>query len=563
MSMNKFILFYHKIDSSFSFTLKRVKTCEDQRNKENQAQLMNSSENESLNQQDLSDENKQVMLVNDIMEKKVGFGWFQKRSLLILSCIDLNDGCEYIIISIVLPLIREEWNNKSLEQNPHQHSDVINQNTFKWLTTIVFIGMFAGSIFTGYFSDRYGRKKVIMVCSLLYSIACFYSLLITEIYEIFIQRFLQGLIFSVTIPLSTTMFTEISPVKYRGMGVMFINFGITVGLLFGILLSWIILEDINHGKWRLLTAAQFIQGLVVFVGTYLYLLESPRYLMLSNQVQEGVNVLNQMICINKQIVQGDRASQQDNKNLSQALVIQNENLITDQQQIQLINLAKNINHDAGENLNMFAFLKKIESLFNEKNKRLSIFLSLQYLFTGFIAFGQIITIPIIFQEQSKKSFLSLFVSFLGEIPSYLIFYFIFNREGATRKKSMIISWFVSATFNILFYLRIYMSFSLFIVRMSQRCCYILQYLYCNEAYSTHLRTTGLGLMNMTARIGLIIMPFIVLEIVAYSPISSFLLFGLLCYLISFFCYMLPFDTAKMRLDEQSLLVQQDKNENKI
>ncbi|KAL4442344.1 hypothetical protein ABPG74_005685 [Tetrahymena malaccensis] len=524
---------------------------------------MNNSQNQSLDQHDLSDENKQVMIVNDIMEKKVGFGWFQKRSLLILSCIDLNDGCEYIIISLVLPLIREEWNNKSLEQNPNQHSDSISQSTFKWLTTIVFIGMFAGSILTGYFSDRYGRKKVIMVCSLLYSITCFYSLLITEIYEIFIQRFLQGLIFSVTIPLSTTMFTEISPVKYRGIGVMFINFGITAGLLFGILLSWIILDDINHGNWRLLTAAQFIQGLVVFLGAYFYLLESPRYLMLSNQVQEGVNVLNQMICINKQIVQGDNASQQSNLNLNQAFIIQNENLISDQQQIQLINLAQNINHDAGENLNMTAFFFKIQSLFNQNNMKLSIFLSLQYFFTGFIAFGQIITIPMIFQEQSKKNFLSLFVSFLGEIPSYLIFYFIFNREGATRKKSMMICWFTAATFNILFYLRICMPFTLFIVRMSQRCCYILQYLYCNEAYSTHLRTTGLGLMNMTARTGLIIMPFIILEIVAYSPISSFLLFGIICYFVTFFCYMLPFDTAKMRLDEQNLLVQQKKEETNI
>ncbi|KAL4479443.1 hypothetical protein ABPG72_011765 [Tetrahymena utriculariae] len=524
---------------------------------------MNNSQNQSLDQQNLSDESQQVMILNDIMEKKVGFGWFQKRSLLILSCIDLNDGCEYIIISIVLPLIREEWNNKSLEQNPNQHSDFINQGTFKWLTTIVFIGMFFGSIFTGYFSDKYGRKKVIMICSLLYCIACLYSLLITEIYEIFIQRFLQGLIFAVTIPLSTTMFTEISPVKYRALGVMFINTGITVGLLFGILLSWIILDDINHGNWRLLTAAQFIQGLVVFVGAYLYLLESPRYLMLSNQIQEGINVLNQMICVNKQIVQGVNTLQLSDKSLSQALIIQNENLISDQQQIKLINLAQNINHDAGENLNISGFLKKIQSLFNQNNMQLTIFLALLYFFTGFIAFGQIITLPMIYQEQSKKNFLSIFVSFLGEIPSYLIFYFVFNREGATRKKSMIISCLTSGTFNILFYFRIYMSFTLFISRMAQRCYYILNYLYCNEAYSTHLRTSGLGLMNMTQRIGLIIMPFIILEIAAYSPITNFLLFGLIGYLIAFFSYMLPFDTTKMRLDEQNLLVQQNKKENNI
>lgn len=109
------------------------------------------------------------------------------RQLFILSLIDLNDGCEYIIISIVLPIIRDEWNDKSLETNPkHQHNDSLDSYTFKWLTTIVFIGMFLGSILTGYFSDRYGRKSVIMFCSILYSLTCFYSLFITELFELFV-----------------------------------------------------------------------------------------------------------------------------------------------------------------------------------------------------------------------------------------------------------------------------------------------------------------------------------------------------------------------------------------
>lgn len=105
-------------------------------------------------------------------------------------------------------------------------------------------------------------------------------------------RFLYGIIFGFSLPLTTSMFSEIIPMTMRGKGLVLINFCITLGKLYGCLIAYLILDSFNAGNWRLLMIISSIPSLFVLLGTIIILKESPRFLICSGRFDEGYDILN-------------------------------------------------------------------------------------------------------------------------------------------------------------------------------------------------------------------------------------------------------------------------------
>jgi len=77
------------------------------------------------------------------------------------------------------------------------------------------------------------------------------------------------------------MFSEISTIKERGPGLIIINFSIGLGKLYGVFISYLVLEDISSGNWSKLLALSSITWWIVFLGSVMYLVESPRFLIVN------------------------------------------------------------------------------------------------------------------------------------------------------------------------------------------------------------------------------------------------------------------------------------------
>ena len=71
-----------------------------------------------------------------------------------------------------------------------------------------------------------------------------------------------------------------------------------IGKVYGVIISFFVLNDIRSGHWRFLMIISSVPCLIVSLGTYFYVYESARFLMISNQSTECIKVMNKMIEIN-------------------------------------------------------------------------------------------------------------------------------------------------------------------------------------------------------------------------------------------------------------------------
>ncbi|KRZ53179.1 Proton myo-inositol cotransporter [Trichinella nativa] len=164
----------------------------------------------------------------------------------------------------------------------------------QWLQIIVSTTVAAAAIFAllgGWFNQRIGRKKVILVSCLFYIIGCIVISVATNKEAIVAGRFLHGIaigLSSCTIP---PYLAECVPTNIRGrLLIMFpvlIAFGQWAACIFAASLSY--LRDKNC-SWRIMFGIGGIPVLIKLFG-FPFMPESPRWLVSKGYIDEAFKVL--------------------------------------------------------------------------------------------------------------------------------------------------------------------------------------------------------------------------------------------------------------------------------
>ena len=177
---------------------------------------------------------KHWMIFDKILEEKVKFGRAQIITLVFLCLVDLNDGAQLVLSNSILklgsfltPVIKNAWD--------------LNDNQVSILTSLFYLGTFLGSFLSGKFSDKYGRRPLILLGSFLQILSSTLFFWVNSYEGMCFARFLYGYSFGFSISVTTTMFAEISPLAERGKGILVINFCVSFGKLYGLILAYIFL----------------------------------------------------------------------------------------------------------------------------------------------------------------------------------------------------------------------------------------------------------------------------------------------------------------------------------
>ena len=151
-----------------------------------------------------------------------------------------------------------------------------------WTVSCLMIGAIVGAAFAGFLSDRLGRKKMLIVAGILFSIGSIVSAISPTINLFVCARIVGGLGIGISSTLVPLYIAEIAPSKHRGRLVSLNQFAVVIGISATYFVNQAIVNSGNQ-SWDVNTAWRWMFGCGLIPGILFILLlflvpESPRWL---------------------------------------------------------------------------------------------------------------------------------------------------------------------------------------------------------------------------------------------------------------------------------------------
>jgi SP family galactose:H+ symporter-like MFS transporter len=152
------------------------------------------------------------------------------------------------------------------------------------------LGAAVGALFSGWLSRIFGRKRVLVLAAVLFTLSVIFTIL-SHTFSIFLlARFVTGLAIGIASFVAPLYLSEIAPYKIRGALIAMYQLMITIGI-FIMFLSNASLSF--TGSWRIMLSVLLIPSLIMLIGT-LTLPESPRYMALIGKMDKAREILNRI-----------------------------------------------------------------------------------------------------------------------------------------------------------------------------------------------------------------------------------------------------------------------------
>ena len=202
-----------------------------------------------------------------------------KNQLLIFSTVaalgGLLFGFDTGVISGAIPFIKLEFYLNSYQEG--------------FAVSNLMIACVIGALIAGPIADWTGRKKVLILCAVLFIVSAILSALPRSFTELVIARFIGGIGVGVASVVSPMYIAEISPAKIRGRLVALNQLAIVVGILLSYLSNWL-LVDTGINNWRYMLVAEILPATTFLMGLF-FILESPRWLTKEGLEKDALDVL--------------------------------------------------------------------------------------------------------------------------------------------------------------------------------------------------------------------------------------------------------------------------------
>jgi sugar porter (SP) family MFS transporter len=159
------------------------------------------------------------------------------------------------------------------------------------------IGCIPGALFAGYLADKYGRKNLMIVTSVLYVIAAIGSGIAGSFAQLVIYRLVGGVAIGMASTLAPIYISEVAPPTFRGRLGMLQQLAIVTGILLSFISNYVIVNSsfLSSGDdyWRYMLAAAVIPSGIFF---FLLLLvpESPRWLISQNKIIDAKKIFGKI-----------------------------------------------------------------------------------------------------------------------------------------------------------------------------------------------------------------------------------------------------------------------------
>jgi MFS family permease len=150
-------------------------------------------------------------------------------------------------------------------------------------------GVLGGTAVAGFFSDRFGRKKVLITTAVLFTGSALLSALTTNFGLFVIARIIGGLAVGGAILIAPVYIAEISPSKQRGSLVSLNQLMIVLGISASFFSNYFLLS-VGENNWRWMLGMDAIPAALYFLFLF-GVPESPRWLFGKGQQERAKEIL--------------------------------------------------------------------------------------------------------------------------------------------------------------------------------------------------------------------------------------------------------------------------------
>ena len=160
--------------------------------------------------------------------------------------------------------------------------------------SIALVGCLIGAMVAGAAADRYGRKPLLIVAAILFTISAIATGLFNDFTMFNIARFIGGVGIGVASALSPMYIAEVSPTEIRGRMVSLNQMTIVLGILAAQVVNMLLARDTSVAEcqawnlewgWRWMFWAETVPAAIFLVMSFA-IPESPVYLRMKNENEE-------------------------------------------------------------------------------------------------------------------------------------------------------------------------------------------------------------------------------------------------------------------------------------
>ena len=204
-------------------------------------------------------------------------------------------GFDMAVISGVLPFLQKQFSLSALEEG--------------WFVSSALIGCIVGVAFSGELSDRFGRKKPLLISAAFFFLSALGCAFMPTLFWLIAFRFLGGVGIGLASNVVPLYISEIAPAKSRGRLITYYQFALTFGILVAYLTNAGLLQYatthpvtgesgpfsyiFSQEVWRGMLVLGAVPAILFLAGLFM-VPESPRWLLQQGRAGEAIAVIDRI-----------------------------------------------------------------------------------------------------------------------------------------------------------------------------------------------------------------------------------------------------------------------------
>ncbi len=173
-----------------------------------------------------------------------------------------------------------------------------------WANSCALIGCLVGALVAGGLSDKFGRKRLLILSAFLFAVTSLGNALAGNFSIFIFWRMLGGVAIGLASNLSPMYIAEVAPPRMRGKLVSINQLTVVVGILLAQMINWWLVRRLPAGStdefirnswfgqqgWRWMFGLTVVPSLLFFIGMF-FVPESPRWLAKNGRPNQAKKVL--------------------------------------------------------------------------------------------------------------------------------------------------------------------------------------------------------------------------------------------------------------------------------